>query len=302
AAAPGDFWTPTSIACAVHTHAEPDSPPLCTQLPIPLARDEDTMTSPPTRLALRSALAFMRLALRPGTSPVIESRRGTTVSFLRIGLPCSSLLAVASSSYAQGATFYGPLPYRQASDSPFFATSCPDFVIETFESGALSAVGVVPSHGLVLNPTSNTDSVDADDGVLDNSGTLGHSWWSNYGVNGSKVMRFSFTSTSVPTIAGLVWTDCYTPTTDSATFEAFDTTNTSLGTIGPIAVGDGSATGGTAEDRFFGVQYSGGIRAIEIRMQTSSNFEIDHLQFGCFTSPLVPFCFPETAGIRPCPC
>jgi hypothetical protein len=114
-------------------------------------------------------------------------------------------------------------------------------------------------------------------------------------------MRFTFSGTSLPTVAGLVWTDSISRILISP-FEAFDNNNVSIGTIGPVTVGDGNPNGHTAEDRFFGAQYSSGIRAIEIRMNASNNFEIDHLQFGCFTTPMVQFCFPNSAGVRSCPC
>jgi hypothetical protein len=47
-----------------------------------------------------------------------------------------------------------------------------------------------------------------------------------------------------------------------------------------VVVGDGSDAGGTAEDRFFGVYYTNGISAIRIAMHGTSDFEVDHLQYG----------------------
>ena len=232
--------------------------------------------------------------------PSLRMRASTRIACL--GAICAAAFALPSSASAQGAVFYGPTPYLQSSDSPFSSMGCPDFVIEDFESGALSALGVDASAGFVMDPGTFTDSVDGDDGLPpDGWGRAGHSWWSGF-PNGAQAMRFTFTGSSLPTIAGLVWTDCYEPAIDMATFEAFDSNNVSLGTIGPVQVGDGNADGETAEDRFFGVQFAGGIKAIELRMATSNNWELDHLQFGCFTSPMVQFCFPETAGVRDCPC
>jgi hypothetical protein len=59
----------------------------------------------------------------------------------------------------------------------------------------------------------------------------------------------------------------------------------SLATIGPVTLGDGFATGGTEEDRFFGVSSLGGIESIRISMPMSVDWEVDHLQYGIIPSP-----------------
>ena len=74
---------------------------------------------------------------------------------------------------------------------------------------------------------------------------------------------------------------------NGVTFQAFDAMGNSLGTIGPVTLGDGSVLGGTAEDRFFGVMHSGGISEIRITMSSSTDWEVDHLQFGS-TAQAVP--------------
>jgi hypothetical protein len=96
---------------------------------------------------------------------------------------------------------------------------------------------------------------------------------------------------SLPTKVGIVWTDVgfadgtrvFNPAkfgSDEVTFEAFDALSQSLGTIGPVTLGDGSNLGQTAEDRFFGVAHAGGISRVTISMAESIDWEVDHLQYG----------------------
>src|SRR5258705_2313629 len=73
---------------------------------------------------------------------------------------------------------------------------------------------------------------------------------------------------SLPTQVGIVWTDGVGTTL----FEAFGPGGVLLGQIGPVAIADGSFTGTTAEDRFFGVTNPGGISAIRIS-NTSGGIE-----------------------------
>jgi uncharacterized repeat protein (TIGR01451 family) len=75
-----------------------------------------------------------------------------------------------------------------------------------------------------------------------------------------------------------VWTDGNWTTT----FEAFDSLGASLGVIGPVSIADGSNSGTTGEDNFFGVVNAGGISAIKIS-NTSGGIEVDHLQYGLYT-------------------
>ena len=186
------------------------------------------------------------------------------------------LASVSTSGLAQ--TFLGPTPYLSTNDSPFLASiNAGTTFLETFESGALTTPGVTPSAGGVVGPSSITDSVDADDGAIDGSGTAGHSFFSSDGATG---ITFTFDAGvlgSLPTQVGIVWTDG----AGTTTFEAFGPGGASLGQIGPVSIADGSISGTTAEDRFFGVTNPGGISAIKIS-NTSGGIEVDHLQYGVF--------------------
>ena len=188
----------------------------------------------------------------------------------------ASLQLAASLAFAQ--TFLGPSPYLSQADSPFAASiTAGTTYLETFESGALTTPGVTPSTGSVIAPGGITDSVDGDDGSIDGSGTGGHSFFSGDGATG---ITFTFDAGvlgHLPTQVGIVWTDG----AGTTTFEAFGPGGASLGQIGPVAIADGTFSGTTAEDRFFGVTNPAGISAIHIS-NTSGGIEVDHLQYGIF--------------------
>ena len=184
-------------------------------------------------------------------------------------------LAILVSGPARAATLVGPTPYLSQADSPFVANGM--FYLDDFEDNALNTPGVTPSTGSVIAPGSITDSVDADDGATDGSGTGGHSFFSG---NGSAGIRFDFDAgalVALPTAAGIVWTDGE----GSYSFEAFNAMGLSLGTLGPFPAA-GSVDGDTSEDRFFGVYEAGGISAILIS-NTLGGIEVDHLQYGAAT-------------------
>ncbi len=153
------------------------------------------------------------------------------------------------------------------------------FQLEDFEDGEFNIPGVSASAGAVLAPSGLTDSVDGDDGNIDGFGTLGHSWFAS---NGSLGITFSFSGLAdLPTLAGIVWTDG----SGTILFEAFDSEGNSLGqVVGQHA--DGSFGGTTEEDRFYGVQFAGGIGSIRIS-NSAGGLEVDHLQYAYIPSPSV---------------
>src|SRR5262245_24436385 len=105
--------------------------------------------------------------------------------------------------------FYGPTPYLSAANSPFAGGNFTYFYLENFEDGSLNTPGVTASGTWsVFGPGQVTDSVDADDGVIDGSGTGGHSYLSNF-QNTSLTFTFNAGALGghLPTDAGIVWTD-----------------------------------------------------------------------------------------------
>ena len=188
---------------------------------------------------------------------------------------------------ARTATYLGPTPYLQSADSPFEGLHFEYFHLETFEDGLLNTPGIGINYGTVASPQPAVDSVDADDGSVDGSGVGGHSWHSGYATN---VLTFTFGAAalgSLPTHAGIVWTDSADPFFDSVSLEAFDATGASLGIFGPFLLGDGNKFGQTAEDRFLGVVEPRGISAFKISTQTSRDWEVDHLQYGFAVLPTI---------------
>jgi len=172
------------------------------------------------------------------------------------GLVAATL--IASASLASATTFFGPQPYHTVLDSPFHYVPHSYFYVEDFEDNSLNTPGVSVAGGLAFGPSSSTDSVDGDDGHIDGSGAAGHSYWSFYFING---MTFTFSAAALgnlPTMAGIVWTDVGQVSSGTTgyggvVFEAFDANGVSLGTIGPVLLGDGFLNGEASEDRFFGV-------------------------------------------------
>lgn len=199
---------------------------------------------------------------------------------MRVPMVPSLVLGVLLTAAPAFAGAVGPSAYLQFSDSPWDTLPFSYFHLETFEDHLLNVPGVSASAGgvtsVVFGPSIH-DSVDADDGVIDGSGLLGDSYFS---ASGSAGITFSFSSGvlgALPTHAGIVWTDGGAGA--GVTFKAFGPGAVLLGTITAIGVGDGSNSGQTAEDRFFGWTDAGGISAIFIS-NTAGGIEVDHLQYG----------------------
>lgn len=194
----------------------------------------------------------------------------------------SCMVAAAFCAAPAGAqTFLGPTPYTSQAASPFAALiTGGTVVLETFEDGLLNVPNVTASAGAPFGPGGITDSVDADDGTIDGFGTAG---WSFFSGSGAAGITFTFNPAApggLPTRAGIVWTDG----AGTTTFEAFGPGGVPLGTIGPVAIADGTFTGTTGEDRFFGVINAAGISSIRIS-NTSGGIEVDHLQFSVAAAP-----------------
>lgn len=179
------------------------------------------------------------------------------------------LLVVAIVVPAEGATFFGPVPYLSRADIPagLYLSAGPT-ELEDFEDGTLDST-IIASSGGVIPPGFEglIDSVDADDGTIDGSGLNGHSWF-------AAGVKFTFPPGTIA--AGVVWTD---GAGEGVTFSAFGPGNVPLGVIGPFnGLGDGVFSGETAEDRFFGVRDADGVESIFITSQ-SGGMELDHVQF-----------------------
>ena len=192
-------------------------------------------------------------------------------------------------------TLVGPTPYLGASSSPFNPATFGYFHLETFEDHLLNTPGVTADAGgvtsVVFGPSIH-DSVDADDGATDGSGLLGDSYFTGSGAVG---VRFTFSEAvlgSLPTSAGIVWTDGGPGT--PVTFSAFGPGGVPLLSQTFSGFADGSNNGETAEDRFLGVANAAGISAIFIS-NASGGMEVDHLQYGGASVAAIPE--PETYAL-----
>lgn len=217
-----------------------------------------------------------------------------TVSLLRRALFALACLFAANASHA---ALIGPSAYLQSSDSPFTSVSFSNFYLQNFEglsTGFLNTVlgsgstTATSSTNQIVTPGSITDSVDGDDGLLDGSGLNGRSLYAN---DGSAGITFTFGGT-LPTHAGIVWTDGGPNSAMVVTFEAFDQSNTSMGTL-TFTGGDNNNSGGTSEDRFFGASNAAGISKIVIK-NSAGGIEVDHFQYG--TERIVNGAVPDSGS------
>ncbi|HYP09119.1 MAG TPA: hypothetical protein VER03_23030 [Bryobacteraceae bacterium] len=223
-------------------------------------------------------------------------------SYASLGLLCSMLQA----SGAQAAfTFLGPTPYVSAADSPFAAyMGGPNFYLEDFEDGELNTPGIAqtilfPLYGelglsIVSPPGPGTDSVDADDGLVDGSGRYGHSLRTRVVIEAP--MQPPILTCSVgfelladgsgffPKAFGFVWTDG--PANLSLSMSISTSTGQNMNSPISAGLGDVAGDGATKEDNFFGIYVPVGIRQVTISGSYLGDFpsqdfiEIDHVQYG----------------------
>jgi hypothetical protein len=202
----------------------------------------------------------------------------------------AAVMLAAMSARPGFAQYLGPTPYRSAADSPFKSAGFSYFHREDFEDGALNTPGVSASPGAVSAPSTSTDSVDGDDSANDNLGRDGRSYFTNSRRTASRSPLTPPRSAGCPHMSawsGRTWAPPPRRTSARATvtFEAFDASNASLGVSGPFLLGDGLNSGETAEDRFFGAVHAGGISSVRMTMPSSTDLEVDHLQYGRVAAP-----------------
>ena len=196
---------------------------------------------------------------------------------IRAGRHCSAVVELPG--VGQHDALRGTFVPVAAADSPFTGAGLGYFYLEDFEDGALNTPGVTVSGGVATKPhyaAAYVDSVDGDDGVIDGNGNGGNSWFNSSGSTG---LLFTFNAGvlgSLPTQVGIVWTDGLNPV--QAQF--FDGSANLIASATLPSVADGSFTGGTAEDRFFGLDIPTGIGSVLVTSGTGAGIEVDHLQYG----------------------
>ena len=217
----------------------------------------------------------------------MKQSRNLAKSHRKCILLVCSLYILVLTSVATAELFFDPdRSYLSPTDSPFSGLDFRVFFeLEDFEDGLFDDTPGLGINGqfFIPFPSSQTDSVDSDDGNVDGFGNSGRSLQS--GASSISITFDDGVLGQYPTHAGLVWTDVGTSSPnnflDDVQFEAFDPAGASLGILGPVTVGDGiSQFGETDEDRFFGVSDLGGVSEITLTSFGSIDWEIDHIQFG----------------------
>lgn len=194
--------------------------------------------------------------------------------------------SIAAPAMARGVATFGPSPYLSFADSPFSSLPFNSFFLENFEDG-FDTPGVSASSGVIVANGPQVDSVDGDDGAVDGNGNVGASWYP-----GLTSITFTFDAMALgglPTHVGVVWTDVGNSAigfgVTNVTFTAYDSANVAIASFTNFGLGDGSVAGGTDEDRFFGASSLAGIARIEFSVSDSSDWELDHLQYGIVPTP-----------------
>lgn len=195
-----------------------------------------------------------------------------------------ALNAFIGTSAVAAPVLFGPSSYLSDADIPagFYQSGAPAF-LDNFEDGPGIGGGLTASAGSRIGVGTfdgARDSVDGDDGAINGSGVTGSSWFSGSGSTG---VQFTYTGSDLPTAFGLVWTDG----AGSITFKAFDGSDTLLFSQTFTGIPDGSFGGTTAEDRFFGLTFDGGIKSIFIS-NSGGGIEVDHVQYGTMFAAPVP--------------
>lgn len=170
--------------------------------------------------------------------------------------------------------------YFSFPDSPFGSETFAYFVLENFEDGLLNSPGVTMSDGLILQRSdAYSDSVDSDDGFIDNNGNTGGATTGALYSAGVFSIQFDFDalvhSEGLPTHVGFVVTDALESA--NMTLSAFRDSQL-LGSITGFQVSEHLHY--TQEDRFYGWVDLNGIDSIIIEADTTDDWAMDHLQYG----------------------
>ena len=194
-------------------------------------------------------------------------------------LAAAALAALMAGSAAAAPTFYGPTAYLSQADAPFHPGDFDVFHLEDLEDNLVNTPGLSLSSHCIVGATCFVGS-----GLTDSVGNGGNP---NVGrsafSSGLNVLFDASVLGAFPTFAGLVWTDGGNP----IAVTAFDQDGVVLGTINGIHA-DGSISGTTAEDRFYGVFNPGGVSRLFITSANGSSMETDHYQYGMRRLAVVP--------------
>lgn len=201
--------------------------------------------------------------------------------------------------------FLGPIPYRSVADSPCaWGPPGSTFFLEDFEDGSLNfPAGIDTYNGTVLQPSGTTDSVDADDGVLDGHGDGGHSLLPlavQMGLSFPPVWQTSFamgfsqeTLGYLPNCAGFVVTDGLSMASINLVVRLPNQQSIAIHPSGLFGLLDDLDNGSSDDDWFLGVRVPTGFVSVRIThtyqaVDYEPRFEIDHAQFGLIAPEPAP--------------
>lgn len=198
-----------------------------------------------------------------------------------------ALLGVGNSASAGG--IWNPSAnYFSFADSPFNSVNFTNgyFYLENFEDGLLNTPGVTRTGGIILLRHDDfSDSVDGDDGIIDNNGNTGGATTGALYSAGLFSLEFDFNSEQLggqlPTHVGLVMTDAVTNTDMS--LRAYRN-NMFLGSATGFQVSEVQHV--TQQDRFYGFIDLNGIDHIVIEAETDNDWAMDHLQYGAVSESI----------------
>ena len=199
-------------------------------------------------------------------------------------LPIGNLICVGlfvcSEAFGQG--IHNPNEnYFCIEDSPLFNDG--EITLENFEDGKLNLPGVTNLGGIVLLRNDIFgDSVDCDDGFIDNSGNSGGATTGAFYSNGLQSVEFLFSEmplNRLPSRIGLVVTDCFSNTE----FELRAYRNgVELGSVTGFHIAEGQNF--TQQDRFYGFADPLGIDRVVLHAATDDDWAIDHIQYVIFST------------------
>jgi hypothetical protein len=169
--------------------------------------------------------------------------------------------------------------YASSLNSPYFSSQTVGrhYYLEDFEDGLINTPGLSLIEATVfLNaPGSGTDSVDIDDYTLNGSGVGGRSL-APMSPTGSLTFQFDNTILgNYPTKVGFVWTDGLP--NNQILITAWNPQGITVQQV-YSGLGDANGGGGTAEDRFIGVDWVAGIKFLRVQSLVGG-LEIDHVQY-----------------------
>jgi len=184
----------------------------------------------------------------------------------------------------------GPSAYLQTSDGPWNGQPFNYFYLEDHEDGLQNTPGATASVGYATN-ISQADSVDGDDGSVDQLCSGCYSWVVSAGAADGVVFSYSFDEAQLgdvlPNHVGIAVTNAFAV---DISMEGFDKDGLSIGTF-LMSLAATSLSSELSPAQFIGLQGDVGLSSVSYTfdfVDALSTIEIDHFQYGDATIVPVP--------------